>query len=112
MLCLILIIIVFQLFYSRKPKGLNGALQDLGIQFAGREHSGITKEFLSLNKDRSVNRLKSNTVCIVPPLSSGLDDARNTAQLAARMMRDGCVMKITRSLVRVSGHHPMMDPNS
>ncbi|KAG8014613.1 ERI1 exoribonuclease 2 [Nibea albiflora] len=30
---------------------------------------------------------------------SGLDDSRNTAQLAARMMRDGCVMKITRSLV-------------
>ncbi|XP_008292116.1 ERI1 exoribonuclease 2 isoform X2 [Stegastes partitus] len=59
----------YRLFYDRKPKGLNGALQDLGIQFAGREHSG-------------------------------LDDARNTAQLAARMMRDGCVMKITRSLER------------
>ncbi|XP_044046839.1 ERI1 exoribonuclease 2 [Siniperca chuatsi] len=59
----------YRLFYDRKPKGLNGALQDLGIQFSGREHSG-------------------------------LDDARNTAQLAARMMRDGCVMKITRSLVR------------
>ncbi|XP_035492885.2 ERI1 exoribonuclease 2 [Scophthalmus maximus] len=59
----------YRLFYDRKPKGLNGALQDLGIQFSGREHSG-------------------------------LDDARNTAQLAARMMRDGCVMKITRSLER------------
>ncbi|KAF3687929.1 ERI1 exoribonuclease 2 [Channa argus] len=31
---------------------------------------------------------------------SGLDDSRNTAKLAARMMRDGCVMKITRSLER------------
>ncbi|XP_074550642.1 ERI1 exoribonuclease 2 [Halichoeres trimaculatus] len=59
----------YRLFYDRKPKGLNGALQDLGIQFSGREHSG-------------------------------LDDARNTAQLAARMMRDGCVMKITRSLMK------------
>ncbi|XP_034544679.1 ERI1 exoribonuclease 2 [Notolabrus celidotus] len=59
----------YRLFYDRKPKGLNGALQDLGIQFSGREHSG-------------------------------LDDSRNTAQLAARMMRDGCVMKITRSLVK------------
>ncbi|XP_070684490.1 ERI1 exoribonuclease 2 [Pempheris klunzingeri] len=59
----------YRLFYDRKPKGLNGALQDLGIQFSGREHSG-------------------------------LDDAQNTARLAARMMRDGCVMKITRSLVR------------
>uniref|UniRef100_A0A3P8SRW0 ERI1 exoribonuclease 2 n=1 Tax=Amphiprion percula TaxID=161767 RepID=A0A3P8SRW0_AMPPE len=66
----------YRLFYARKPKGLNGALQDLGIQFSGREHSG-------------------------------LDDARNTAQLAARMMRDGCVMKITRSLERVSGLKPM-----
>ncbi|KAM4750444.1 ERI1 exoribonuclease 2 [Anableps anableps] len=59
----------YRLFYSRKPKGLNGALQDLGIQFSGREHSG-------------------------------LDDARNTARLAVRMMRDGCVLKITRSLER------------
>ncbi|XP_029315531.1 ERI1 exoribonuclease 2 [Cottoperca gobio] len=57
----------YRLFYDRKPKGLNGALQDLGIQFSGREHSG-------------------------------LDDSRNTAHLASRMMRDGCVMKITRSL--------------
>lgn len=32
-----------QLFYNRKPKGLNGALQDLGIQFEGREHSGSGK---------------------------------------------------------------------
>lgn len=39
-------------------------------------------------------------------VSSGLDDARNTAQLAARMMRDGCVMKVTRSLTRVSGRRP------
>ncbi|XP_034747491.1 ERI1 exoribonuclease 2 [Etheostoma cragini] len=59
----------YRLFYDRKPKGLNGALQDLGIQFSGREHSG-------------------------------LDDSRNTAKLAVRMMRDGCVMKITRSLER------------
>ncbi|XP_029354069.1 ERI1 exoribonuclease 2 isoform X2 [Echeneis naucrates] len=61
----------YRLFYNRKPKGLNGALQDLGIQFSGREHSG-------------------------------LDDARNTAQLAARMMKDGCVMKTTRSLEKTS----------
>ncbi|KAJ8001401.1 hypothetical protein DPEC_G00169130 [Dallia pectoralis] len=61
----------YRLFYNRKPKGLNGALQDLGIKFSGREHSG-------------------------------LDDARNTAHLASRMMNDGCVMKITRSSERVS----------
>ncbi|XP_032658015.1 ERI1 exoribonuclease 2 isoform X3 [Chelonoidis abingdonii] len=60
----------YKLFYTRKPKGLNGALQDLGIEFAGREHSG-------------------------------LDDSRNTACLAWRMICDGCVMKITRSLDKV-----------
>ncbi|XP_049576598.1 ERI1 exoribonuclease 2 [Syngnathus scovelli] len=59
----------YRKFYDRKPQGLNGALQDVGIEFSGREHCG-------------------------------LDDARNTARLAARMMRDGCVMKITRSLER------------
>ena len=27
-------------FYGRKPQGLNGALQEVGITFEGREHSG------------------------------------------------------------------------
>ncbi|KAK2909567.1 hypothetical protein Q8A67_005404 [Cirrhinus molitorella] len=31
----------YRLFYNRKPKGLRGALLDLGIQFTGREHSGV-----------------------------------------------------------------------
>ncbi|XP_054848978.1 ERI1 exoribonuclease 2 [Eublepharis macularius] len=57
----------YKLFYSRKPQGLNGALQDVGIIFAGRQHSG-------------------------------LDDSRNTARLAWRMICDGCVMKTTKSL--------------
>ena len=35
-----------QTFYSRKPHGLNGALQEVGITFEGREHSG---NFTSLN---------------------------------------------------------------
>lgn len=29
-----------QAFYGRKPQGLNGALQEVGITFEGREHSG------------------------------------------------------------------------
>jgi len=57
----------YKTFYSRKPQGLAGALQDLGIKFSGREHSG-------------------------------LDDARNTARLAWRMVSDGCVMQITKSI--------------
>ncbi|XP_040853610.1 ERI1 exoribonuclease 2-like isoform X1 [Ochotona curzoniae] len=60
----------YKLFYRRKPKGLSGALQEVGIEFSGREHSG-------------------------------LDDARNTALLAWKMIRDGCLMKITRSLNKV-----------
>ncbi|XP_078273602.1 ERI1 exoribonuclease 2 [Rhinoraja longicauda] len=31
----------YKVFYNRKPKGLNGALQDLGMVFSGREHSGL-----------------------------------------------------------------------
>ncbi|NXM78675.1 ERI2 exoribonuclease, partial [Serilophus lunatus] len=57
----------YKTFYNRKPKGLNGALQDLGIDFIGREHSG-------------------------------LDDSRNTARLAWRLICDGCVLKVTKSL--------------
>ncbi|XP_051048763.1 ERI1 exoribonuclease 2 isoform X2 [Phodopus roborovskii] len=60
----------YKLFYKRKPKGLTGALQEVGIEFSGREHSG-------------------------------LDDSRNTALLAWKMIRDGCLMKITRSLNKV-----------
>ncbi|CAH1254648.1 ERI2 [Branchiostoma lanceolatum] len=58
----------YKKFYGRKPNGLKGALRDLGIEFEGREHSGI-------------------------------EDARNTAKLAWRMMGDGCVMQITKSLI-------------
>uniref|UniRef100_A0A8J8XEB8 ERI1 exoribonuclease 2 n=1 Tax=Callithrix jacchus TaxID=9483 RepID=A0A8J8XEB8_CALJA len=60
----------YKLFYRRKPKGLSGALQEVGIEFSGREHSG-------------------------------LDDSRNTALLAWKMIKDGCLMKITRSLNKV-----------
>ncbi|KAK2141535.1 hypothetical protein LSH36_1086g00008, partial [Paralvinella palmiformis] len=57
----------YRTFYQRKPKGLNGALQDLGLTFEGREHSGII-------------------------------DARNTARLAYRMICDGCVLNITKTM--------------
>ncbi|XP_046581976.1 LOW QUALITY PROTEIN: ERI1 exoribonuclease 2-like [Haliotis rubra] len=57
----------YRKFYGRKPHGLNGALQAVGIEFEGREHSGV-------------------------------DDARNTARLAWRMMRDGCIMNVTKNI--------------
>ncbi|XP_009950789.1 PREDICTED: ERI1 exoribonuclease 2, partial [Leptosomus discolor] len=63
----------YRAFYNRKSKGLNGALQDLGMAFAGREHSG-------------------------------LDDSRNTARLAWRLICDGCVLRVTKSLDKVSVH--------
>ncbi|KAG8513610.1 ERI1 exoribonuclease 2, partial [Galemys pyrenaicus] len=62
--------VTYKIFYKRKPKGLSGALKEVGIEFSGREHSG-------------------------------LDDSRNTALLAWKMIRDGCVMKITRCLNKV-----------
>ncbi|KAK8740562.1 hypothetical protein OTU49_002968 [Cherax quadricarinatus] len=58
---------MYKKFYHRSPKGLAGALQDLGISFVGQEHSGIC-------------------------------DTRNTAVLISRMISDGCVMTITKSL--------------
>ena len=30
-----------QKFYDQKPSGLSGAMADLGIEFTGRQHSGI-----------------------------------------------------------------------
>lgn len=62
--------VTYKIFYRRKPKGLSGALKEVGIEFLGREHSG-------------------------------LDDSRNTALLAWKMIKDGCLMKITRSLNKV-----------
>ena len=32
--------IVYKQFYDRKPSGLCGSLEDLGIPFTGREHCG------------------------------------------------------------------------
>lgn len=98
------------MFYNKKPKGLNGALQDLGIQFEGREHSGTTN-LLKFSKKRKNRTPILENMCdrfCLGSLLPGLDDSRNTAQLAARMMRDGCVMKITKSLGRVSGYCPLM----
>ncbi|XP_078095966.1 ERI1 exoribonuclease 2 [Mustelus asterias] len=46
----------YKMFYNRKPKGLNGALQDLGIMFSGREHSG-------LDDARNTARLAWQMIC-------------------------------------------------
>ncbi|NXY85456.1 ERI2 exoribonuclease, partial [Alcedo cyanopectus] len=67
----------YKAFYNRKPKGLNGALQDLGLAFVGREHSG-------------------------------LDDSRNTARLAWRLICDGCVLKVTKSLDKAQPKHNLI----
>ena len=59
--------LVYRTFYKSKPVGLNGALEERGLMFAGREHSGI-------------------------------DDAKNTARLAFKMITDGCCFRVTKSL--------------
>jgi ERI1 exoribonuclease 2 len=58
---------VYKQFYDRRPSGLCGSLEDLGIAFTGREHCG-------------------------------LDDARNTAKLCYRLVKDGCKLNVTKSL--------------
>lgn len=58
---------LYQQHYMRKPKGLSGALQELCMDFEGREHCG-------------------------------LDDARNTATLAGRMITDGVLLRKTTTL--------------
>lgn len=45
--------------YQTRPKGLDGALNSLGMLFVGKQHSGLS-------------------------------DARNTAYLAGKMIKDGC----------------------
>lgn len=59
---------LYQEHYLRRPKGLYGALQELGMDFEGRQHCG-------------------------------LDDARNTAKLAGRMITDGVLLKKTTELL-------------
>lgn len=73
-----------------------------------REENILVRKISSISLKNYLNsETRSDLLCLdSPPL--GLDDSRNTAQLAARMMRDGCVMKITKSLGRVSGCSPMM----
>lgn len=60
--------IFFKEFYKRNPKGLNGAITELGMNFVGRQHCG-------------------------------LDDARNTAYLARKMMDDGVLLRMTKSTI-------------
>lgn len=57
--------IIVQEHYKRSPKGLNGALSEVGLKFEGREHCG-------------------------------LQDARNTAKLAAKMICSGVRLRLTK----------------
>jgi len=55
-------------FYDRPPKGLSNAMEELGLHFKGRQHSGI-------------------------------DDATNTGYLCWRMVKDGCFLAVTKSIL-------------
>ncbi|CAD5124542.1 DgyrCDS12820 [Dimorphilus gyrociliatus] len=56
---------VFKRFYGKTPAGLEGGLKYVGLEFQGRQHSG-------------------------------LEDSRNTAKLAYKLICDGCVLTLTR----------------
>ena len=81
--------VVYKQFYDRRPSGLCGSLEDLGIPFTGREHCGRHRVSYYTLYSRS---LCSLLWCV------GLDDARNTAKLCYRLVKDGCRLNITKSL--------------
>ncbi|XP_055856357.1 ERI1 exoribonuclease 2 isoform X3 [Episyrphus balteatus] len=58
---------LFREWYNYKPINFNDALQHVGLEFEGREHSGI-------------------------------DDAKNLAALACKMVNDGASLAITKDL--------------
>ncbi|XP_023327486.1 ERI1 exoribonuclease 2 isoform X2 [Eurytemora carolleeae] len=65
---------VYKQFYQRTPKGLKGGLKDVGLEFEGREHSGIEDARLVLSMVQSGCKLtetKSN-----PTLSSDLNNRK------------------------------------
>ncbi|XP_062915367.1 ERI1 exoribonuclease 2 [Mobula hypostoma] len=70
----------YKLFYNRKPKGLNGALQDLGIVFSGREHSG-------LDDARNTARLAWQMICdgCTMKITKSLDRVAPMRNLIARL---------------------------
>ncbi|TKS68544.1 ERI1 exoribonuclease 2 [Collichthys lucidus] len=77
--------IPLQICLSRFSRWLQNLQLNMGVVFPNRQQTSNASS-------------ASQKLCTFLTWS-GLDDSRNTAQLAARMMRDGCVMKITRSLV-------------
>lgn len=60
------------------------------MDYDGREHCG----------KRSI--ACGNSFLICAHFSPGLDDAKNTAKLAWRMMCDGCILNITKTLDQVT----------
>ncbi|KAL3271487.1 hypothetical protein HHI36_021970 [Cryptolaemus montrouzieri] len=58
---------IYMEHYYRRPKGLLGALEEVGLEFIGKQHSG-------------------------------LDDAKNTAYLARKLIQDGAYLKITNDI--------------
>ncbi|TTE81772.1 Poly(A)-specific ribonuclease PARN [Bagarius yarrelli] len=69
--------------------------------------SRFTRWLHTLQQEKGVVFLHENTQTTVSGKAcafltwSGLDDARNTARLTWRMIKDGCIIKITKSLSRV-----------
>ncbi|KAL7979194.1 hypothetical protein Chor_015218 [Crotalus horridus] len=62
------------------------------------ELTGIKQNFYSRRPQGLNGALKDVGILFQGREHSGLDDSRNTARLAWKMIRDGCVMKITKSI--------------
>lgn len=83
----------FKKFYNRRPNGLKGALQEVGIIFEGREHSGCYKKVYFMGF------IFESLFLVI-----GLHDSRNTAMLVKKMIVDGCRLQVTKSIQSVSIH--------
>ncbi|XP_051877601.1 ERI1 exoribonuclease 2 [Pristis pectinata] len=95
----------YKLFYNRKPKGLNGALQDLGIVFSGREHSGLDDarntarltwqmicDGCTMKTTKSLDRVAPmrNPIARLPTVNSLPGGKTSQASLSSEDLDNGC----------------------
>ena len=69
--------LIYKKFYNRNPQGLNGALQEMGLKFQGRQHSGLCD---AKNTGKLVHKMIQDG-CILG-LTKCLDDVKLDPKLS------------------------------
>lgn len=93
-------------FYDRPRMGIAATLQHHGLVFEGRQHryNSDPTAVIFVDERFADALLCLCTVRLEPlPLCSGLDDTRNIARIAARMLADGCSMPVNDGLAEGLG---------